>query len=102
MTTPTDTDEATTYYVLYDDGSASLITSTTGEAPPLAKPGTFIDQQAYETRAEELRQLREQHTAQLLAEEEQRTREDYEALRDNGIPEATARRLSGYTGPEPA
>lgn len=101
MTTPTDTIEATTYYVLYDDGSASLITSTTDEEPPLAKPGQFVDRATYETRAAELRELREDHAAALQAADQQRAQEDYDALLAAGIPEATARRLSGYTPPTP-
>lgn len=97
MTTPVDP-EATTYYVLFEDGSASLMTSTTGEEPPLAKPGRFVDREEYETRKGEIRAAREAHVADLQAEDEQRTREDYEALIATGVPEATARRLSGYTG----
>lgn len=98
MTTPVDP-EVTTYYVLFEDGSASVMTTTTGEEPPLAKPGRFVDREEYENRQAEIRAAREAHIADLQAEDERRTREDYEALIASGIPEATARRLSGYTGP---
>lgn len=92
--------EATTFYVLFDDGSASLMMSTTGEEPPLSKPGRFVDRDEYEARQDEIRTAREEHVAALQAEDERRTREDYEALIATGVPEATARRLSGYTGPD--
>ncbi|PSK57990.1 hypothetical protein B0E38_01835 [Streptomyces sp. 111WW2] len=98
MTTAVDP-ETTTFYVLFDDGSASLMTSTTGEEPPLPKPGRFVDQTEYEERRDAIRAEREEYVAELQAEDERRTREDYEALIATGVPEATARRLSGYTGP---
>ncbi|MFI2300190.1 hypothetical protein ACH5AL_15305 [Actinacidiphila glaucinigra] len=105
MTFPIPTDEPetgpVTYWALYEDGSAGLIKSTTGEEPVLTKPGRLVDEAEYTSRAEELKAANEAYVAQLQAEDEQRTREDYLALRAAGVPEATARRMSGYTGPEP-
>lgn len=98
MTTATEPEAETTYYALFEDGSASRMTSTTGEEPPLSKPGRYVDEAAYEERQAQLAAAREEHVAALLAADEERTRADYEALRAAGIPEATARRLSGYEG----
>ncbi|MDX2643465.1 hypothetical protein PV341_07730 [Streptomyces sp. PA03-1a] len=99
---PTDEPEAerVTYWILYEDGSAGRVQSTTGEEPVLTKPGRLVDEAEYNEVFEALRAANEAHLAQLQAEDEQRTREDYEALRAAGVPEATARRMSGYTGPE--
>ncbi|MGW3971213.1 hypothetical protein ACWEFD_18175 [Streptomyces ardesiacus] len=97
MSTAAET-EATTYYVLFEDGSVSLMTSTTGEMPALGKPGRSVSREEYETRQAEIRAAREKYVADLQAEDDRRTREDYEALISSGVPEATARRLSGYTG----
>lgn len=98
MTTAVDPETETVFYVLFEDGSVSRMTSTTGEAPPLAKPGRFVDQAEYDARYAELQAARAEYLAQLQAEDERRTREDYLALRAAGVPEATARRLSGYEG----
>ncbi|GGQ50221.1 hypothetical protein GCM10010250_22280 [Streptomyces althioticus] len=99
MTTAVD-HEAATFYVVYDDGSASVMTTTTGEEPPLAKPGAFVSREEYEERQDAIKAARDEYVAGLQAEDERRTREDYEALIASGVPEATARRLSGYTGPD--
>lgn len=100
---PTDEPEAepVTYWILYEDGSAGRVQTTTGEEPILTKPGRFVDEAEYTAVFDALRAANEAHVAQLQAEDEQRTREDYEALRAAGVPEATARRMSGYTGPAP-
>ncbi|MDX3237197.1 hypothetical protein PV392_16265 [Streptomyces sp. ME03-5709C] len=91
--------EPVTYYVLYEDGSAGLITSTTGQEPVLTKPGRLVDEADYTSVFQTLRVANEEHVAELQAEDEQRTREDFEALIALGMPEATARRMSGYEGP---
>ncbi|MDX3069794.1 hypothetical protein PV518_48070 [Streptomyces sp. ND04-05B] len=88
----------TTYYVIYEDGSLGRI-DTDGEGqPPLAKPGRFVDAATYGARSEELAAQHAQHVADLQAADEARTKADYDALIEAGIPEATARRLSGYQG----
>ncbi|MYX39055.1 MULTISPECIES: hypothetical protein [unclassified Streptomyces] len=102
MTFPIPTDEPetepVTYWALYEDGSAGLIKTTTGEEPVLTKPGQLVTEEEYTAKFEELRAAHEAHVAQLQAEDEQRTREDYDALIGAGVPEATARRMSGYQG----
>jgi hypothetical protein len=102
VTPADDVDEpagAVTYYVIYDDGSIGRIVSSNGEQPPLSKPGRFVTEAEYQTRADELEAEHAEHIAEMQAADEARAREDYEALIAAGIPEATARRMSGYTGP---
>ncbi|UJV43003.1 hypothetical protein [Streptomyces sp. AMCC400023] len=84
-------------YVLYDDGSTGLM-ETSVEEPRLAKPGRFVSEAAYETRLGELRADTGVRVAGLVAGDEERARADFDALTGAGIPEATARRLSGYEG----
>lgn len=89
--------EPVTYWVLYDDGSASRIESTNGE-PVLTSPGRLVTEAEYQARVEELEAANAAEIEAIQAEEENRRREDYEALLAAGVPDATARRLSGYQG----
>lgn len=91
--------ETTTYYVLYEDGSTGAIEASGEEAPRLAKPGEFVHEEEYRARLDALKEQRAVHVAGLLAGDEERTRGDFEALTGAGIPEGTARRLSGWEGP---
>lgn len=90
--------DAVTYWVIYDDGSIGKI-ETTGGPPTLPKPGRFVTEEEYRERAEELDAAHREHLERLRREEEARTWADFKALLDAGVPEETARRLSGYTGP---
>lgn len=90
--------EGTTYYVLYEDGSTGEIAVTGEEEPPLAKPGRFVPEKEYRARLGEMKAERAAHVAGLLVADEDRTRTDFEALTAAGIPEGTARRLSGWDG----
>lgn len=89
----------TTHHVLYEDGSTGLI-ETSGEEPlpPLAKPGRLVTEEEYQARLGALTGQRARYVAGLLAADEERTRGDFEALTAVGVPEATARRMSGYEG----
>ncbi|MGJ5693538.1 hypothetical protein ACM6RM_10210, partial [Streptomyces pratensis] len=88
------------FYVLYDDGSTGRIEVIGQEEPPtLSKPGRIVTETEYEDRLAELRAEQERLREEQGAEDEARTREDYLALLAAGVPEATARRMSGYTGP---
>ncbi|MFF1834252.1 hypothetical protein ACFVXE_08605 [Streptomyces sp. NPDC058231] len=93
--------EPVTYWVLYDDGSSGRIESTTGE-PTLTSPGHLVTEAEYQARINELNAANEAHIAAIQAEEDERKREDYDALIAAGVPDVTARRLSGYEGPAPA
>lgn len=89
----------TTYFYRHADGSVSAHTITGPTAPAAPDGATPVSQAEYETELAMVQARRREHAAQLLADDERRTGEDYAALRQAGIPEATARRLSGYTGP---
>jgi hypothetical protein len=81
---PTTPPKPTTHYVQYPDGHISQITAT-GAEPVLAEGAKLLTQEQYEeTRA----QMLEAHEARL-------TELQAGAV---GLPEATARSLSGYTG----
>ncbi|MFD5788560.1 hypothetical protein ACFWH1_18300 [Streptomyces sp. NPDC127037] len=89
--------EPVTYWVLYDDGSAGRIESTSGE-PVLNRPGRLVTEAEYQQRIAELEAANAAWIAEQQAADTARQREDYLALRAAGVPEATARRLSGYEG----
>ncbi|MGO4422754.1 hypothetical protein AB4Z54_29635 [Streptomyces sp. MCAF7] len=89
-----------TYYVIYDDGTAGLIKVTGGHEPQLARPGTLVPATRYEARLGELTADHAAYVIQLQAADEARTRQDYEALLGAGVPEESARRMSGHTAPE--
>lgn len=84
-------------YVLYEDGSTGLM-ETSVEEPRLPKPGRFVSEAEHATRLSELRAGTGVRLAELVAGDEERTRADFDALTGAGLPEATARRLSGYEG----
>ncbi|MDN3056836.1 hypothetical protein PH213_20240 [Streptomyces sp. SRF1] len=91
--------ETVTYWVIYDDGSTGLIDVTNGEAPILAKPGRLVTEEEYTARLAEIQAEQDRRREEQEAADLARTREDYLALIAAGVPEATARRMSGYTGP---
>lgn len=85
-------------YVRHGDGSVSAV-EVLGRGEHVAQPGDVeIGQEEYERIRAEHVAARESHVADLLEGDEQRMRGDYEALIVVGIPEGTARRLSGYQG----
>ncbi|MGW3736689.1 hypothetical protein [Streptomyces sp. NPDC005148] len=91
-------DEApVTYWVLYDDGSSGRVESTNGE-PTLTSPGRLVSEAEHQARVDELKAANDAHVAEIQAEDETRQREDFDALVASGLPEASARRLSGYEG----
>ncbi|WP_326817852.1 hypothetical protein OIE61_29195 [Streptomyces sp. NBC_01762] len=89
--------EPVTYWVLYDDGSSGRTESTTGE-PTLTSPGRLVTEAEYQARVDELKAANDAYVAEIQAEDEARQRQDFEALVASGLPDATARRLSGYEG----
>lgn len=90
--------ETATFYVLYEDGSSGEITVSGGGTPELAKPGRIVPAKKYQARLTDLRAHHEEQSARLVADDEDRTRGDYEALKAAGVAEGTARRMSGWNG----
>lgn len=94
-------DEPVIFYVIYEDGTLEVLTvvGDPDAEPVLNKPGRIASKIEYD---QYLRILEEQHAiylAEIAAREQQLLKADYDALIAAGIPEATARRITGYTGP---
>ncbi|MEU7323439.1 hypothetical protein ABZ682_23235 [Streptomyces griseoviridis] len=90
--------EPQTAWVQYDDGCLGAISVTGSEVPELARPGRFISQAEYEELATEMSGAHAARLEALDAIEAERQAAEYAELRAAGIPESTARRLSGFTG----
>ncbi|MFE2424623.1 hypothetical protein [Streptomyces hokutonensis] len=88
------------YYVIYEDGTAGRMEVTANAAPELARPGSFVEEEDYLARVKAMEDLE----AAVLADEEAiqqgKALADYTALTLLGLGEETARRLSGYDGPD--
>lgn len=87
----------TTYYVIYDDGSIDIITTSGSTQPALSKPGHFVTADEYEAAWLVLRQGQYDSTLASLetnVTNAKAVRDGYVAL---GLPVATADMLSGYT-----
>lgn len=85
-----------TYYYQYPDGSiVSVVASGTEPTPP--EGATVLTKADYDTAVTQHEQARQQRDNDTKAAEAANARSDYDALIAAGIPEATARRLSGHT-----
>lgn len=93
-------DTSAVSYVIYDDGTAGRIEVSAGAVPELTRPGTFVDEDDYQARVKALADLEAAVLAGEETAEQARALADYTALTLLGLAEATARRLSGYTGPD--
>ena len=88
------------YFRTSDGVLASRTTSGAVDEPaPLPEGATLLTEEEYTAELAAVEAARQEHADDLVAADEARTREDYLALRAAGVPEATARRMSGYTGP---
>ena len=95
--------ETTLYYRTAGGALARKAASgDSAQAPALPEGATELTAKEYETELAAVRDARQDHADGLVAEDEANQSADYEALRASGIPEATARRLTGYTGPDTA
>ncbi|GAB2327903.1 hypothetical protein AB0N20_22525 [Streptomyces griseoincarnatus] len=97
--------EVTQYFRTSDGVLASRTTSGAVDEPaPLPEGSTPLTEEEYTAGLAAVEAARQEHAEALVAEDTANTRADYLALRDAGVPEATARRMSGYAGPavEPA
>ncbi|MGX1514037.1 hypothetical protein [Streptomyces collinus] len=95
--------DTTLYYRTAGGALASQAASGEAAGPPALPEGaTELSAEEYATELAEIQAARQDHAADLIAADEANQSADYEALRASGIPEATARRLTGYTGPDTA
>lgn len=87
-------------YFKRDDGAlGSLTVSGDGAAGPKLPEGAALLSKAAYTRAlTGIERGREAHRETVRVQEAAQVRDDYAALRGAGIPEGTARRLSGHAG----
>lgn len=86
----------TVHWILYDDGTTGKIETTGPELGELAKPGREVTFTEYDERLTELRAVSDDYLAELQAADLARLKGDYDALIALGLPEDTARRMSGY------
>ncbi|MFF3665482.1 hypothetical protein [Microtetraspora malaysiensis] len=90
--------EITVRYFRFPDGSVGRTeTSGDGEHVPPAE-AVEIDEAEHQQLLAAVRQAQADHAADLAAADEANQLDDYTALVTAGIPERSARRLSGYTG----
>lgn len=90
----------TTWYIAYDDGTIEMFeTDQDGMEPVLIRPGHFITKDEYDQLAAEMQAASDAKAAEADAAAAAQRKADYDALRALGVPEDTARRLTGYTGP---
>ena len=92
-----------TYYVLYEDGSTgvlsveSQVAASVGEGPVLTKPGRVVTVDEYDAARGMLKAAHQTYVDSLVAADLGRNQSDYEALRRIGVPDDTARRVTGFT-----
>ncbi|WP_309317385.1 hypothetical protein [Streptomyces salinarius] len=95
--------DTTLYYRTADGALATqTVSGETAEAPALPEGATELTEAEYAAEFAAIEEARQEHAADLVAADEANQSADYEALRAAGIPEATTRRLTGYTGPDTA
>ncbi|WP_405759418.1 hypothetical protein OG234_13090 [Streptomyces sp. NBC_01420] len=89
-----------TMHVLYDTGAVAEV-ETTGDVEdyPLPAGAEVITAEEYAQRLADIQAAQQAAADEVAAQEEQQQSDDYAALLALGVPEATARRMSGYTGP---
>lgn len=89
------------FHIIYDDGSIEVQTITGGDDPQpvLSKPGRIAGEVEYAQYATALAEHNAIYVAEVQAREQSVHKADYEGLLAAGIPDDTARRLTGYTGP---
>jgi hypothetical protein len=93
--------QPTTHYVQFPDGHIGQITGHAGTEPVLPEGSTLLTQEQYEALRAQLQDAHDARLEQLLAAEEAARLQQYQDLLGVGLPDATARSLSGYDGPQP-
>jgi hypothetical protein len=79
--------------------ASRVLTGESVEAPALPEGATALTEAEYATALDEVRAERQEYADTLVATATANQTTDYQALRTLNVPEATARRLTGYTGP---
>lgn len=88
--------DSDTFYIIYDDGSVEAQTLV-GE-PVLSKPGRIAGEIEYNQRLAAIEEHNSIYMEEIHAAEQAALKTDYDALIAAGIPEVTARRITGYNG----
>ncbi|MEV5929901.1 hypothetical protein ACPCSG_26960 [Streptomyces cellulosae] len=91
--------DATLYYRTAEGSLVSRVVTGGGE-PALPDGATALTEEEYLAALADVEAARQAHADELVAADEANQLADYQALRASGIPEATARRLTGYDGPD--
>lgn len=89
-----------TAYVIYEDGTTERqrYIGQPDVEPVLSKPGRYVTEAEYNAALGEINEANAQGLDQLIAAEVATLKGDFDALVQLGLPEAAARRMSGYTG----
>jgi hypothetical protein len=94
--------DVTLHYRTADGALVSrTVSGDQAEAPDLPEGATALTEEEYTAALAQVEADRQAAAEQRQEEAEAAQLADYQALRAAGIPEASARRMSGYTGPEP-
>ncbi|MFD8509728.1 hypothetical protein ACFV27_01080 [Streptomyces antimycoticus] len=93
--------ETRTIYYKFADGSIAerVITGAVEDVLP-PEGAEEISEEEYRAALAAIEAANEQQRQEQEAEQQARMKADYEALRAVGVPEETARRLTGYMGPD--
>lgn len=92
--------EETVIYYQFGDGSVAERVVTGGTGTPTPPDGAVeITEAEYQAALATIVDENQQGRDDLEEEEQARAKGDYDALIALGMPEETARRLSGYRGP---
>lgn len=83
-----------TYWLLYENGALARIEAV-GDEVQVPEGAQLLTEAEYEERVQQWQEDNDAHVAALKAADRARQTEDYEALIALGVPDATARRLSG-------
>lgn len=91
-----------TFYAVYEDGSTGVLTVESQDAgsvitPALTKPGRLVTGEEYDRAQAGLRADRDVYVTRLREADRERVSADYRALAALGVPDATARRLTGWS-----
>lgn len=99
MSTPVVEEESVSFYAVYDDGSIGQLRVPAGAPEPvLSKPGRLVDEEEFQDALDAIKAEAAQQAAADDAARRALAKADYDALVAAGIPDASARRLSGHTG----
>ncbi|MBC9729246.1 hypothetical protein [Streptomyces sp. TRM68367] len=85
-----------TFYYEFPDGTVQELVTTDAD-PQHPADATLLTEEEYNAKRAAIEQAQAQHRADIQAQEAAESQDDYQALLAAGIPDATARRLSGYS-----